>query len=53
MEDVWTLNGGIVCIGIRQDIYRMRSPENPEEAIRRTVDRFLLAFGIGSTGARR
>jgi hypothetical protein len=53
MEDVWNLHGGIVYIGIRQHIYRMPSPANPEQAIRRAVDRFLLAFGIGGTCAHR
>lgn len=46
MEDLWNLHGGIVYIGIRQHIYRMPCPENPEPAIERTVDRFLQAFSV-------
>lgn len=46
MEDIWNLHGGIVYIGIRQHIYRMPGPENPEEAIERAIDRFLAGFGI-------
>ncbi|MGP9820794.1 TetR/AcrR family transcriptional regulator [Salinarimonas sp. NSM] len=49
MEDLWNLHGGIVYIGIRQHIYRMPCPADPAEAITRAVDRFLLAFGIGTT----
>lgn len=46
MEDLWNLHGGIVYIGIRQHIYRMPCPENPDPAIERTVDRFLHAFSV-------
>lgn len=46
MEDIWNLHGGIVYIGIRQHIYRMPAPENPEEAITGAIDKYLLFFGI-------
>ena len=46
MEDLWNLHGGIVYIGIRQHIYRMPCPEDPNEAIERSVDRFLKAFHV-------
>ena len=49
MEDIWNLHGGIVYIGIRQHIYRMPCPQDPSEAITRTIDRFLAAFGIDQT----
>lgn len=48
MEDIWNLHGGIVYIGIRQHIYRMPAPENPEEAITRAIDKYLTFFQIGS-----
>ncbi|ABV95909.1 transcriptional regulator, TetR family (plasmid) [Dinoroseobacter shibae DFL 12 = DSM 16493] len=47
MEDVWDLHGGIVYIGIRQHIYSMPAPDDPEEAIARAIDKYLAAFGIG------
>ncbi|WP_323772010.1 TetR/AcrR family transcriptional regulator [Antarctobacter sp.] len=47
MEDVWNLHGGIVYIGIRQHIYRMPAPENPEDEIARAIDKYLSFFGIG------
>ncbi len=47
MEDVWNLHGGIVYIGIRQHIYRMPAPENPDDIIARAVDKYLSFFGIG------
>ncbi|SMX40972.1 TetR/AcrR family transcriptional regulator [Maliponia aquimaris] len=46
MEDVWTLHGGIVYIGIRQHIYRMPAPEDPDQAIARAIDQYLEFFGI-------
>lgn len=46
MEDLWNLHGGIVYIGIRQHIYRMPYPDDPNEAIERSVDRFLKAFSV-------
>jgi AcrR family transcriptional regulator len=49
MEDLWNLHGGIVYIGIRQHIYRMPCPENPNDAIERSVDRFLKAFHVETT----
>jgi AcrR family transcriptional regulator len=47
MEDIWNLHGGIVYIGIRQHIYRMPPPNDPDEAITRAIDKFLSFFGIG------
>ncbi len=47
MEDIWNLHGGIVYIGIRQHIYRMPPPDDPDEAIARAVDKHLSFFGIG------
>lgn len=49
MEDLWNLHGGIVYIGIRQHIYRMPCPEDPNDAIERSVDRFLKAFHVETT----
>lgn len=46
MEDVWNLHGGIVYIGIRQHIYRMPEPAEPQEEIARAIDKYLLFFGI-------
>ena len=46
MEDLWNLHGGIVYIGIRQHIYRMPYPDDQNEAIKRSVDRFLKAFSV-------
>lgn len=46
MEDLWNLHGGIVYIGIRQHIYRMPYTADPNEAIERSVDRFLSAFSV-------
>jgi AcrR family transcriptional regulator len=46
MEDIWNLHGGIVYIGIRQHIYRMGCPDDPNAAIENAVDRFLNGFGI-------
>lgn len=47
MEDVWALHGGIVYIGIRQHIYQMPPPADPEAAIAGAIDKYLGAFGIG------
>lgn len=46
MEDLWNLHGGIVYIGIRQHIYRMPCPDDPSQAIERSIDRFLRAFSV-------
>jgi AcrR family transcriptional regulator len=46
MEDVWNLHGGIVYIGIRQHIYRMPAPDNPQDEIARAIDKYLQGFGI-------
>ena len=50
MEDVWNLHGGIVYIGIRQHIYRMPAPEDPEIEIARAIDKYLAFFGIQHEG---
>jgi AcrR family transcriptional regulator len=47
MEDIWNLHGGIVYIGIRQHIYRMPAPEDPNESISRAIDKYLAFFEIG------
>ncbi len=47
MEDVWNLHGGIVYIGIRQHIYRMPAPEDPDAEIARAIDKYLRYFDIG------
>jgi AcrR family transcriptional regulator len=49
MEDIWNLHGGIVYIGIRQHIYRMPPPADPNDAIARAVDKYLSFFGIAAT----
>ena len=46
MEDIWNLHGGIVYIGIRRHIYQVPTPEDPNRAIERAVDRFLQSFGL-------
>ncbi|MDU8912524.1 TetR/AcrR family transcriptional regulator [Aestuariicoccus sp. MJ-SS9] len=46
MEDIWNLHGGIVYVGIRQHIYRMPPPDDPDAAIARAVDKYLSYFGI-------
>jgi AcrR family transcriptional regulator len=46
MEDLWNLHGGIVYIGIRQHIYRMPCPADPNLAIEQAIDRFLSAFDV-------
>lgn len=46
MEDVWNLHGGIVYIGIRQHIYRMPEPAQPQEEIARAIDSYLTYFAI-------
>lgn len=48
MEDVWNLHGGIVYIGIRQHIYRMPAPEDPDEEIARAIDKYLAFFDIAA-----
>ena len=47
MEDIWNLHGGIVYIGIRQHIYRMPPPDDPNDAIKQAIDKYLSFFGIG------
>lgn len=50
-EDVWSLHGSIVYIGIRQHIYHMPVPDDPLPQIERAIDRFLLSLGSGATDA--
>ena len=40
-EDLWSLHGGIVYIGIRQHIYQMPVPDDPYPEIERSIARFL------------
>ncbi|RFC63537.1 TetR/AcrR family transcriptional regulator [Fulvimarina endophytica] len=46
LEDLWSLHGGIVYIGIRQHIYQMPTPDDPQPEIDRMIQRFLRSFGI-------
>ena len=46
MEDIWNLHGGIVYIGIRRHIYQVPTPDDPDVAIERAVDRFLHGYGV-------
>ena len=43
-EDLWSLHGGIVYIGIRQHIYQVPVPDDPFPDIERTINRFLDAY---------
>lgn len=45
-EDIWSLHGGIVYIGIRKHIYQVPTPDDPRPEIEASIDRFLHAFGI-------
>ena len=40
-ENLWSLHGGIVYIGIRQHIYQMPVPDDPIPEITSAIDRFL------------
>lgn len=42
-EDLWSLHGGIVYIGIRKHIYQVPVPGDPEPEIDRAIARFLEA----------
>lgn len=46
LEDLWSLHGGIVYIGIRQHIYQMPVSDNPQREIDRAIARFLRSFDI-------
>ncbi|WP_108895567.1 TetR/AcrR family transcriptional regulator [Palleronia abyssalis] len=46
-EDLWSLHGGIVYIGIRKHIYKMPVPADPLPEIVRVIDRFLASIGHG------
>ncbi|NDW03213.1 TetR/AcrR family transcriptional regulator [Jiella pacifica] len=46
LEDLWSLHGGIVYLGIRQHIYRMPTPEDPQHEIDRAIGRFLGSFDV-------
>lgn len=41
MEELWSLHGSIVYLGIRRFVYRMPTPEDAGPAIDAAVDRFL------------
>jgi AcrR family transcriptional regulator len=41
MEELWSLHGSIVYLGIRRFVYRMPTPEDPGPVIDAAVDRFL------------
>jgi AcrR family transcriptional regulator len=51
MEDIWSLHGGIVYIGIRKFVYRMDAPDAYEPSIRRALDAFLAAHGLDPVSA--
>lgn len=51
MEDLWSLHGGIVYIGIRRFVYQMPCPADDGPAIAAAVDRFLSGCGIGEDAA--
>ncbi|MGR3494199.1 TetR/AcrR family transcriptional regulator [Citreimonas sp.] len=42
-EDLWSLHGGIVYIGIRKHIYQVPVPDDPQPEIDRAIARFLDA----------
>ena len=46
LEDLWSLHGGIVYIGIRQHIYQMPVPDDQQHEIDRAITRFLRSFDI-------
>lgn len=46
LEDLWSLHGGIVYLGIRQHIYQMPVPDDPQHEIDRAIQRFLGSFDI-------
>ncbi|MCB8836338.1 TetR/AcrR family transcriptional regulator [Aurantimonas sp. VKM B-3413] len=46
LEDLWSLHGGIVYLGIRQHIYQMPVPDDPQHEIDRAIARFLRSFDI-------
>ncbi len=51
MEDLWSLHGGIVYIGIRRFVYQMPCPADEGPAIAAAVDRFLSGCGIAKAPA--
>lgn len=50
MEDMWNLHGSIVYLGIRKFVYQVPVPEDFATPIARSIDRFLLGFGIEGAG---
>ena len=46
MEDIWSLHGGIVYIGIRRHIYQVPCPDDAGPAIEAAIDRFLWAYDL-------
>ncbi len=51
MEELWSLHGSIVYLGIRRFVYRMPTPEDPGPVIDAAVDRFLRALAEGGDAA--
>lgn len=46
MEDVWSLHGSVVYIGIRKYVYCVPTPDDYAPVVERTIDRFCDSFGI-------
>jgi AcrR family transcriptional regulator len=46
MEDIWTLHGGIVYLGIRRFVYQTPTPEDDAPVMARAITGFLKEFGI-------
>lgn len=53
MEDVWSLHGSIVYIGIRKYVYCVPTPDDCEPVVDRTIDHFCDSFGIGADAGLR
>ncbi len=51
-EDLWSLHGGIVYIGIRQHIYQVPTPDDPLPEIERAIDRFLGSLATAGKSPR-
>lgn len=46
IEDLWSLHGSIIYIGIRRFIYQAGAPDDVAPVIERSIDRFLSSFGL-------
>ncbi|MBL8591017.1 MAG: helix-turn-helix transcriptional regulator [Methylobacteriaceae bacterium] len=44
IEDMWSLHGSIIYLGIRKHIYQWPAPDDALPAIERAIDRFLGEF---------